>query len=128
MTAGEMLRKKLLEDYSVDNALSEALLDDIESEANLIAEMEDDIAKNGISIEGARGQRIANPLLIPLAKHRALLTQLLKNAFGESETEQQQRARRSRWQNDRTPPAATRNDKLEKRVHVPKPQPDRNTM
>jgi hypothetical protein len=75
----------------------EVILDAICAEADLIESLERAIAHDGSVIDGARGQRVAHPALVPLARHRKLLVDLMHQAFPEDRSERAKAAARARW-------------------------------
>jgi hypothetical protein len=97
---GERLREEIAKQYDVEGIAANALIDAIVATADELQQLEDNVAANGVQIDGARGQKVANPSLAALVKHRTLLARLLAEAFpGELETASQAAARaaRTRW-------------------------------
>jgi hypothetical protein len=102
-SAGEVLRTRILREAEPSDIVGEVLLDAICREADLVEALEIAIAKDGVVIDGARGQRIQHPAIAGLARHRKLLVDLTAQAFPEereSVTSRARRAARTRWTNE----------------------------
>jgi hypothetical protein len=81
-----------------------ALLDAICSTSDELEQLEAALADHGPLLDGARGQKVLNPALTGITRHRALLSRLLADAFPEEGVEQKRRrAARKRWDGVRMP-------------------------
>jgi hypothetical protein len=76
--------------------------------------LEDAVRDEGVLIDGARGQRVANPALAAIARHRTMLAKLLAELeHPETQSQKAVRAARERWEKAKAPPPR-------ERVFVPK--------
>ena len=100
MTPGEAFRAQVESEFEAD-VVGGALLDMVVRTMDECAEMEAAIAVDGLTIDGARGQKVAHPLLRELKAHRALLVRLLDQLLAEEDREtpsqKAARAARRRW-------------------------------
>lgn len=76
-------------------------LDSICAVIDVIDALEQAINKDGVLLAGARGQKVGNPALAAVARHRALLDRLLGSLFpdtrDESLSDKRKAAARKRW-------------------------------
>jgi hypothetical protein len=72
------------------------------------------VLDEGVLIDGARGQKVANPALAAIARHRTMLAKLLAELeHPETQSQQAVRAARERWEKAKATPA-TRD-----RIYIP---------
>lgn len=99
-TPGERFRSDVEAEFEAD-VIGRTLLDMVVRTMEECAEMEAAIAVDGLTIDGARGQKVAHPLIRELKAHRALLVrlldQLLPEEDGETPSQKAARAARRRW-------------------------------
>lgn len=98
------LRDRILADYDIEGIGAEVTVDAICRTVGELALLEAALDEHGPLIPGARGHLVQNPVLAAIARHRALLSRLVKEAFPnehESVSEQAARAARTRWANQR---------------------------
>jgi hypothetical protein len=100
-TKGEAFRADVLRDYDMDDLPASHLLDALCNTIDELVLLEQSVRKEGVLLKGARGQKISNPSLAALAKHRALLAKLIGDLFpaadAETMTQKAARAARARW-------------------------------
>jgi len=98
-TTADTLRKRLA-DFDPDDPADEVLLAQVLATLDLIDDLAADIAANGVTLTGARGQPVANPAVSSVGKQRLILATLLKRLFPPDESLGQYRGRRAaegRW-------------------------------
>ena len=77
--------------------------------------LEDAVRDEGVLIDGARGQRVANPALAAIARHRTMLAKLLAELeHPETQSQKAVRAARERWEKAKASPPPS------ERIYVPK--------
>ena len=106
MTRGTALRDALTAEYDVEGAPANAILDAICATSDELELLEAALAAEGVLLPGARGQRVANPALAAIARHRTVLARLLAQAFPdahETTSEAASRAARTRWNREQRP-------------------------
>jgi hypothetical protein len=101
---GARLRKEIDAEYDIQGVAAETLVDAICDTADELEAFEQALASEGPLITGARGQKVANPAVAGIVRHRALLARLLQQAFPqehETTTERAKRAAKARWQKEK---------------------------
>jgi hypothetical protein len=100
-TRGEQFRADVLAAYDLDDLAAEHLLDALVHTIDELALLEAAVRSEGVLLDGARGQKIANPALSAITKHRVLLAKLLAELFPaedrETTSQKAARAARARW-------------------------------
>jgi hypothetical protein len=100
MTRGDQLRAAIEAEYDVEGVAAASLVEEVVRTADELDAMEQALTELGPIIDGARGQKVANPAAALVVRHRKLLADLLHAAFPgdqETATELARRAARARW-------------------------------
>ena len=98
MSRGDDLRSAIESEYEIQGVAATTMVDAIVRTAEELEAFEAVLDEDGPVVTGARGQKTANPAATLVAKHRALLSRLLQDAFPdshESDVEKKQRAARA---------------------------------
>ena len=67
------------------------------------------VREEGVLIDGARGQKVANPAWAAIARHRTMLAKLLAELeHPETQSQKAVRAARERWERAKAPPTRDR--------------------
>jgi hypothetical protein len=82
---------RILEDLEPDDAAGQVLLEAIVAEADLVEKLEQAIALEGVTIAGARGNKVAHPALSALVRHRKLLVELAEKLMPAEPTSEDSR-------------------------------------
>lgn len=77
-TAGDKFREELVADFELEGPGDAVLLDQVCATLNLLERMNAQVAADGDTITGARGQVIAHPLLKEIARHDQVVTRLIR--------------------------------------------------